>query len=273
MPELAEVKLMTEFFNSSAGTKRFRAVHKSVESKVSTDLSLTPTDPDGFTVSAQSRGKESIIILTGVKSGEVKRLMVTYGMSGHWRSVKHASNIPNHSHLMFEAFDGSILCLVDVRRFAKWRWVQSWSQNRGPDPVFEFDNFIENIKSNSHKKVFEKPICEILMDQKYFNGIGNYLRAEILYRAQIDPWTPARDAVKIGKLLSLCRIVPLEAYKIGGGSIRDWKNPYGDQKVTMDEWMQCYGKKKNITDGTGRTFWFSEEFVSQENLGRIEEMV
>ena len=68
MPELAEVKLMTEFFNSSAGTKRFRAVHKSVESKVSTDLSLTPTDPDGFTVSAQSRGKESIIVLTAVAS-------------------------------------------------------------------------------------------------------------------------------------------------------------------------------------------------------------
>jgi endonuclease VIII-like 1 len=273
MPELAEVKLMTEFFNSSAGTKRFRAIHKSTESKVKTDLSLTPTDVEGFTVDAYARGKESVIVLTGMKSGEERNLMVTYGMSGHWRSVNHASKIPNHSHLMFEAFDGSIICLVDVRRFAKWKWVEGWSSNRGPDPAFEFDLFVQNLKDSSHKKVFDKPICEMLMDQKYFNGIGNYLRAEILYRAKLDPWTPARDSISDGKLLALCRIVPLEAYKIGGGSIRDWKNPYGDQKITMDEWMQCYGKKKNIIDGTGRTFWFDASFVSEANLQRIKEMV
>ena len=70
MPELAEVKLMTEFFNSKTKSKTFRAVHKSPESKVATDLSRTPTDVEGFTVDAKSRGKESIIVLTGVKSGE-----------------------------------------------------------------------------------------------------------------------------------------------------------------------------------------------------------
>jgi formamidopyrimidine-DNA glycosylase len=32
-----------------------------------------------------------------------------------------------------------------------------------------------------------KPICEFLMNQKYVSGIGNYLRAEILYRAKISP--------------------------------------------------------------------------------------
>lgn len=262
MPELAEVKLMTEFFNSKAESKRFRAVHKSPESKVSTDLSLTPTDVEGFTVSAKSRGKESIVYLTGVKSGEVKKLKVTFGMSGHWRSASHATKIPDHSHLMFEAFDGGIMCLVDVRRFAKWSWVEDWSQNRGPDPVFEHDEFVKNLVSNRHKKVFKKPICEMLMDQKYFNGIGNYLRAEILYRAKMDPWKSAYDAIKDGKMLALCRMVPLEAYKIGGGSIKDWKNPYGDQKITMDQWMQCYGKKKSTIDKTGRTLWYSDEYLT-----------
>ena len=271
MPELAEVKLMTEFFNSAAGDKVFKSIHKSPESKVSTCLDLTPEDTSGFQVNASARGKESIISLTGLSSGETRNLMVTYGMSGHWRKAMSARNIPKHSHLRLEAFDGTFICLVDVRRFAKWRWVEGWSANRGPDPVFEFDQFVQNLRDNSHKKVFDKPICELLMDQKYFNGIGNYLRAEILYRSGTDPWTPARSAIADSGLLSLCRIVPLEAYNIGGGSIRDWKNPYGDQKITMDEWMQCYGKKSQVRDRTGRTLWFDRKQVSNENIKLIKE--
>lgn len=42
--------------------------------------------------------------------------------------------------------------------------------------------FRKNVLSNLPDKVFDRPICEALLNQKYFNGIGNYLRAEILYR-------------------------------------------------------------------------------------------
>lgn len=35
---------------------------------------------------------------------------------------------------------------------------------------------------NLDDRAFDKPICEALLNQKYFNGIGNYLRAEILFR-------------------------------------------------------------------------------------------
>lgn len=40
----------------------------------------------------------------------------------------------------------------------------------------------ENVMKNLDDKAFDKPICEALLNQKFFNGIGNYLRAEILYR-------------------------------------------------------------------------------------------
>ena len=77
----------------------------------------------------------------------------------------------------------------------------------------------------------------------------------------------AREAIKNGKLLALCRIIPMEAYKIGGGSIRDWKNPYGDQQLTMDRWLQCYGKEESTVDGTGRKLWFNSKYalLSEEN--------
>lgn len=42
--------------------------------------------------------------------------------------------------------------------------------------------FRENVLFNLSDKAFDRPICEALLNQKYFNGIGNYLRAEILYR-------------------------------------------------------------------------------------------
>jgi len=30
---------------------------------------------------------------------------------------------------------------VDARRFGKWRIGEEWSEERGPDPVFEYDMF------------------------------------------------------------------------------------------------------------------------------------
>ena len=42
--------------------------------------------------------------------------------------------------------------------------------------------FRNNVLQNLEAAAFNKPICEVLLNQKYFNGIGNYLRAEILYR-------------------------------------------------------------------------------------------
>jgi hypothetical protein len=36
--------------------------------------------------------------------------------------------------------------------------------------------------------VFNRPVCEVLLNQQYFNGIGNYLRAEILFRAGVPPF-------------------------------------------------------------------------------------
>lgn len=259
MPELAEVRLMSEFFNDATQNKKFKSIHKSKESKVKTDLSLTPKESTGFSVSAQSRGKETLITI----SGETEMLLkVTYGMSGYWASVPDSTKIPNHSHLMFEAVDGSLVCLVDVRRFAKWSWVEGWSANRGPDPTTEFELFTQNIIKNLHKKVFNKPICEMLMDQKYFNGIGNYLRAEILHRADVSPWMPANTALyKYGKILELCKTIPLESYVIGGGSIKDWKNPYGNQKISMNQWLKCYGKLESAVDQTGRRIWFDKKHL------------
>ena len=39
-----------------------------------------------------------------------------------------------------------------------------------------------NVLNCLSDSAFNKPLCEVLLNQKYFNGIGNYLRAEICFR-------------------------------------------------------------------------------------------
>ena len=48
--------------------------------------------------------------------------------------------------------------------------------------MFEYEAFRANVLENLEDSAFNRPICEAMLNQKFFNGIGNYLRAEILYR-------------------------------------------------------------------------------------------
>ena len=73
-------------------------------------------------------------------------------------------------------------------RFGRWELTDTWSDNRGPDPMFEYQEFRSNILDNLQDTIFNKPLCEVMHNQKYFNGIGNYLRAEIIFRSVRCMW-------------------------------------------------------------------------------------
>lgn len=273
MPELAEIKIMAEYINDVCQNKEFTSI--SVSSEVIHRLPLVqPSDLQIFKVTARARGKELLLIFDEGRLGE-KRLSVTMGMTGYWYFYKSFGGVnltPKHSHLMINTYRcEERLCLIDVRRFAKWKWVDGFSKNRGPCPVEESDDFRRHVLDNIHKKHFEKPIHLVLMDQRYFNGIGNYLRAEILYLAEQDPLGAAREAILSNpQILDLCIQVPVEAYYLGGGSLRDWKNPF-DHLTLIDfsDWLQCYGKKQKLKDAAGRTLWFDSRFVSRQNLKNL----
>jgi endonuclease VIII-like 1 len=83
---------------------------------------------------------------------------------------------------------------------------------RGPDPIKEFDLFKRHALSNLHKRIFKKPICEMLMNQQYFNGIGNYLRAMICHEAGCNPFMPSNKAlVEYPQIFDYCRGMALQA--------------------------------------------------------------
>jgi endonuclease-8 len=60
----------------------------------------------------------------------------------------------------------------------------------GPDPLRSDADPGEAWARIHRTKV---PIAALLMDQSVMAGVGNVFRAEVLFRARLDPYTPGRD--------------------------------------------------------------------------------
>lgn len=255
MPELAEVKIMSDFVNTAAFGAKFDEIRVSDVVKKRLPLDK-PNDLGIFSISSESRGKETLLVLTKKERSLFSyTILVSMGMTGHWQ-LADAADLPKHAHLSFISTDGRALCLVDPRRFARWKW-SGWAANRGPCPLTDVEKFRLNIATDLNRRVFDRSIAEVLMDQKYFNGIGNYLRAEILYRANQDPFEPARDAIRSNPfILDLCTTVSAEAYLIGGGQLKDWKSPFSVPPNGFHSWIKCYGKADCSVDLKGRRLWY-----------------
>ena len=275
MPELSEVKIMSDFVNA-IGQKEmfFESIEKSTETKVKTDIN-NAFNGAVFTVNAQSRGKELQLIFEQVGGGKdapvTRKLICNMGMSGNWVFLqKDAPQLPlafKHGHIRMRSTKGNWLIMFDTRRYAKWRWQDDWSKNRGYCPLTEYNQFTETVKTHWLKhKDFNKPICDLLMSQKWFNGQGNYGRAETLYRLDVNPFMPFNQLTigELNQLLTITHLAFRDTYQMGGGKDKGW---YGNVNTTEDftSWMKCYGNKQmsKVKDMSGRAFWFDPKWNEQ----------
>jgi len=261
MPELAELKLTANYINESADKLKFVNAKKNPQHK-GEDLNIPFKK---YHIKAESRGKELVVAILDRYSDQIIPIRWTMGMSGYFK-LTNTGQEPKHAHIVFYTDDGCSLSFVDVRRFGKWKQGVWWNKDRGPDPTKSFNSFKEHVYSNIDRAAFKKPIYETLMDQKFFNGIGNYLRAEILYRIpSLNPNTNGKEAIEsYPEILELCKDIPMLAYAKGGGSIKDWDNPFGDASI-QEKFMICYGNKgmSYKQDRNGRRFWYDPKWDQQ----------
>lgn len=183
MPEGPELCISSRFVNTVCKGRLFTG--KVVKSSVSKCLDVDFSS-NAYTISSQSRGKEMALTLQCTLEPLNKlRLLFRFGMSGKFVYVAQ-NEVPKHAHLKFFSScesAGGVLSFVDVRRFGSWHVTPvGWGENRGPDPMFDYEAFRSNVLDNLNDSAFNRPMCEALLNQKYFNGIGNYLRAEILFQ-------------------------------------------------------------------------------------------
>ncbi|XP_058264232.1 endonuclease 8-like 1 isoform X1 [Hemibagrus wyckioides] len=297
MPEGPELHLASVFVNTAcAGVIFSGSVEKSEVSKGAE----VHFNSEAYQIRATSRGKEVRLTLTPIKTDQRKDsksglnqapmdVVFRFGMSGNF-TFTTKSDLPKHAHLRFYTKEDPqrVLSFVDVRRFGSWQPDGHWQKDRGPCVMLEYKSFRENVLSNLSDKAFDRPVCEALLNQKYFNGIGNYLRAEILYRLKIPPFVKARTVLEELKpqyeetmnikeepgtdveekagvdekktesqdLLSLCHTVPLEVVNLGGKGYDPQKRDYTE----LMSWMQCYSVDgmNSLRDHNGRTIWFKD---------------
>ena len=270
MPEGPELHIAARFINSA--TERFKFGGQITKSDVSTkNPSVEWTAPE-YRIRAETRGKElKVFLLDSTNSSSKTHLLFRFGMSGCFK-LADVSNLPNHAHLKFftiGATPAMALCFVDYRRFGRWEIEGDWGKDRGPDPMFQYTEFRGNVLNNLKNAAFNRPICEAMLNQKFFNGIGNYLRAEILFRAGIKPFDQARSVLEALPdfksedgldLLELCNKVPKEVLDLDSGKAYSVDDSQKSQD-SFSSWLQCYyvDGMLNLEDGNKRTIWFSGE--------------
>lgn len=188
MPEGPEISYMTYVFNKDYKNSTLENI-----SIVSGRYTHHPK-PNGFKEFIEQlpskiesiKNKGKFIYMT-LKNKNILGIKLNYG---HLQQ-----DIGKQSHVHFITSKGTFY-LDDQRNFATLEVMDEESLQEhldkiGPDLLHEEVSPIEfETVARKHPKI---KIGAFLLEQKYFSGIGNYVRAEALYRAKISPFRLIKD--------------------------------------------------------------------------------
>jgi DNA-formamidopyrimidine glycosylase len=177
-----------------------------------------------------------------------KSVVVTLGMTGKFSLTKE-----KHTAVEFtygDAVDKLKFYFVDQRRFGTVRIIDSkdvakilpklgWDALSEEIDIPRVTKSIRNLKKGT-------PIGSALLDGQTFSGIGNYLRAEILYSAKISPWRKCEDLSDedIARICESSRRISLRSYELGGNTIENYAALDGGTGKFFDE-LKVYAKRKD----------------------------
>eukprot|EP00043_Microstomoeca_roanoka_P014243 m.140574 g.140574 ORF g.140574 m.140574 type:complete len:327 (+) comp15964_c2_seq2:106-1086(+) len=283
MPEAHDLWYMARFVTcQSRHLAPFVCISKS---DLATDPEKHPdvkVDFKEFQLSAESRGKEMMLAIQpmGKHSSDYVNVLLRAGMTGGFGVAEPNQDLPKHAHLRFHAKSGHTLYFEDQRRFGSWHLTSDWGppNERGPCVISEFEDMLKNVEQHLSSSLFSKPICEVLMDQSYFNGIGNVLRAEILHRAKVHPFSQARavlkpaiDAEKQGKegfFFHFRHVLEEATHIMEKFNFEAGKDH--ERLRDLEDWQQCYGKLHKEHDSHGRTVWYDTSLRKLEPVDSEE---
>ena len=143
------------------------------------------------------RGKFQYLLL----SDQQRSVWVTLGMSG--RFSFNADLDHKHSRVNFVLEDLETrarrnLTFIDARNFGTVRMsmdrqeLEDKLKTLGPDLLDESDLtdevFLQIVRRSCVAAKSPLNVCVFLMNQKKISGVGNYILAEGLHKANVDPW-------------------------------------------------------------------------------------
>jgi formamidopyrimidine-DNA glycosylase len=190
-------------------------------------------------------------------------IAITLGMTGNF-GLENGK----HSRLKFTFSDIGDVYFVDARNFGTVRMITKKELERkldwlGLDPIesdLDFSYVSTCLTLNT-----DKTLAEVLMNQKHFAGIGNYLKAEVLWHSRLSPNRIAGtlSAEEVNALKDALMKVPRMSFENQGASIRNYTTPT-KEKGKFSELFEVYGKKsdregnaviKETTRDKRSTYW------------------
>lgn len=172
-----------------------------------------------------TNGKKIIFHFSGQRY-----FVCSMGMTGTFRLEKQA-----HSDVWFtfgpkDSQERKAIYFNDPRKFGLVEILFSEEElkerlsNLGPDLLANDISFEDFKKLLSKKPTQKRTLWILLLDQKYFNGAGNYLKSDILRKARLHPertlGSLSEDELK---RLHQCTLEVIRtSYSLGGYSLEDY---------------------------------------------------
>jgi len=233
--DVEDIKILSGRYSRHGNPKGFLSFKKSLPLKIN---------------SIHNKGKFIYIMLSNNWV-----IMITLGMTGKLKIRKYPIK---HDHIIIKTNKG-ILFFNDLRNFGTIEFTQDSDVllnklNRlGYDPLQEkidFNVFLAHV--GKFKADIE--IAELMLNQKFMSGVGNYLRSDILYCAKINPHSKIGNLSKdaLNNLHKCIYKVMLDSY-----SKQKEKN---HKFIVYKQYKSPVGNIiKKYKDKNGRMVWYDEK--------------
>lgn len=228
MPELPEVETIVRGLAGSLPRATIARVEVLKPDLIEGESAASFADAlAGRRIASVERRAKNIVMDTG---GEY--LLVNLGMTGRLFLVKEGDPAPTHPGVRFHLEDGRELLYHDVRRFGRlWRmtpeaWAE-WEATLGVEPLSDAFTAKWLYDATRRSRV---AIKVWLMDQKRVVGVGNIYASEALFRAKVDPRTPADELTRpqAKRIREGVRDVLAEAIEFRGTTLLDYRDAEGE---------------------------------------------
>ena len=222
MPELAEVEYFRKQWDAGVGQRVLRVeAHAKKRIFRETDVrGLIRLLPGCRLIASHARGKQ---MLFGFSGGNWLGLHL--GMTGKLSAQQPDYRAEKHDHLVLRQRSAALV-FRDPRLFGRVRFHHGKTDPQwwiGSPPEICSTGFTAKFMDTFLNRHARAPIKAVLLHQRGFHGVGNWMADEILWRAQIPPDALAGKVTDLQrtKLYRATRFVAREAMRIIGHDFAD----------------------------------------------------
>lgn len=239
MPEGPEVAITADQLQWCVGTTITNMIATSPHSTGWTQVDAFMMAVNRTITRITTRGKKLIFVLQGA-GGNTIMMVSSLGMTGRWSWLTPAH--PEHCLFTITVTNGAstaTLYYTDDRRIGSLEWCfndndwQALLARVGPAhliyPITGQSEYTPEYWLQVVRKHPKLSVGKFINEQKYFSGVGNYLRSEILYHTGVSPHRLLADMTDAE--VELMRVntvnIMMHAYQCSGKTLSDFISPNG----------------------------------------------